>query len=80
MNNKSNIQEIYELGEKPPLGAIPEKMHVFCVRQERFGEPKDAWEREIIPVPEIGPKDVLVYTMATAVSYTHLTLPTIYSV
>ena len=39
MNNKSDIQEIYELGEKPPLGVIPEKIHVFCVRQDRFGEP-----------------------------------------
>ena len=53
MNNKSETQEIYELGEKPPLGTITEKMNAFCVRQERFGEPKDAWKREIIPVPEI---------------------------
>ena len=36
MNDKSNNQEIFELGEKPPMGTIPEKMHAFCVRQDRF--------------------------------------------
>ena len=39
INERSEIKEDYELGERPPLGAIPEKMHAFCVRQERFGEP-----------------------------------------
>ena len=35
------VEEIYRLGDQPPLGVIPEKMHAFCVRQERFGEPKE---------------------------------------
>ena len=48
LNERSNNLEIYELGEKPPMGTIPEKMHAFCVRQGRFGEPRDAWKREII--------------------------------
>jgi crotonyl-CoA carboxylase/reductase len=66
------VREIYNLGDQPPLGVVPEKMHAFCVRQERFGEPKDAWQREIIPVPDIGPKDVLVYTMATGINYNNV--------
>ena len=66
------VGEIYHLGEQPPLGVIPEKMHAFCVRQERFGEPKEAWQREIIRVPNIGPKDVLVYTMATGINYNNV--------
>ena len=45
------VREIYDLGDQPPLGVVPEKMHAFCVRQERFGEPKEAWQREIIPIP-----------------------------
>ena len=61
------VREIYDLGDQPPLGVVPKKMHAFCVRQERFGEPKEAWQREIIPVPNIGPKDVMVYTMATEI-------------
>ena len=47
-------------------------MHAFCVRQERFGEPKDAWQREILPTPSIGPRDVLVYTMATGINYNNV--------
>jgi crotonyl-CoA carboxylase/reductase len=64
--------EIVDLGEAPPLGVVPEKMHAFCVRQDRFGEPKDAWRREVIDTPEIGPKDVLVYTMATGINYNNV--------
>ena len=66
------VGKIYHLGDQPPLGVIPEKMHAFCVRQERFGEPKEAWQREIIAVPNIGPKDVLVYTMATGINYNNV--------
>ena len=66
------VREIYDLGDQPPLGVVPEKMHAFCVRQERFGEPKEAWQREIIPVPNIGSKDVLVYTMATGINYNNV--------
>ena len=68
----SHAENIYELGEKPPLGAVPENMHAFCVRQDRFGEPKDAWQREVLPVPAIGPQDVLVYTMATGINYNNV--------
>ena len=68
----SHAENIYELGDKPPLGAVPENMHAFCVRQDRFGEPKDAWQREVLPVPEIGPQDVLVYTMATGINYNNV--------
>lgn len=67
-----NTPEIYALGERPELGVVPEKMHAFTVRQDRFGEPKDAWQREIIDTPEIGPKDVLVYVMATGINYNNV--------
>ena len=36
------IKPLYDLGETPPLGAVPEKMHAFTVRQDRFGEPTKA--------------------------------------
>ena len=64
--------EICDLGERPALGDVPEKMHAFVVRQDRFGEPRDAWRREIIATPEIGPKDVLVYVMATGINYNNV--------
>ena len=31
--------ELCALGDMPPLGEAPEKMHAFLVRQDRFGEP-----------------------------------------
>ena len=64
--------EICALGERPPLGEVPEKMHAFLVRQDRFGEPKDAWRREIIPVPTLKPDEVLVYVMATGINYNNV--------
>ncbi|NQV44654.1 MAG: crotonyl-CoA carboxylase/reductase [Rhodospirillales bacterium] len=67
-----SVPEICALGERPELGMVPEKMHAFVVRQDRFGEPKDAWQREIINTPEIGPKDVLVYVMATGINYNNV--------
>ncbi len=65
-------QEIYDLGRRPPLGVVPAKMHAFAVRRDRFGEPKDAWRREVVATPEIGRKDVLVYVMATGINYNNV--------
>ena len=64
--------EICDLGERPALGEVPENMHAFLVRQDRFGEPRDAWQREVIPTPAIGAKDVLVYVMATGINYNNV--------
>ncbi len=64
--------EICELGERPPLGEVPDKMHAIVVRPDRYGEPRDSQKREIIPTPEIGPKDVLVYVMATGINYNNV--------
>ena len=47
-------------------------MHAFAVRQDRFGEPKDAWRREVIPTPQIGPQEALVYVMATGINYNNV--------
>jgi crotonyl-CoA carboxylase/reductase len=66
------IKELYDLGDMPPLGSVPKFMHAFLVRQDRFGEPRSAWQREVIPVPAIGPRDVLVYVMATGINYNNV--------
>jgi len=62
-------QEVFDLGQQPPLGVVPERMHAQVIRQSRFGPPKDAFRHEIVPVPPIGPDDVLVYVMAAGVNY-----------
>ncbi|MET0385180.1 MAG: crotonyl-CoA carboxylase/reductase [Polyangiales bacterium] len=65
-------KELYALGEIPELGNVPPFMHAQVIRESRFGEPKDAFQLEQIPVPEIGPHDVLVYVMAAGVNYNNV--------
>ena len=65
-------KQLYDLGERPPLGQVPKKMHAFAVRQDRFGEPMKSWQREVIDTPKLGPKDVLVYVMASGINYNNV--------
>jgi crotonyl-CoA carboxylase/reductase len=65
-------KEIFELGQIPDLGEVPQKMHAQLIRPERFGEPRDAFKDEAIDVPEIGPREVLVYVMAAGVNYNNV--------
>ena len=67
-----SVKELYDLGDQPPLGEVPTKMHAFMVRQDRFGKPIDAWKSEVVDVPKIGAKDVLVYVMATGINYNNV--------
>ncbi|MFQ5985043.1 MAG: crotonyl-CoA carboxylase/reductase [Alphaproteobacteria bacterium] len=64
--------DLYDLGDRPPVGEIPARMHAFTVRQDRFGQPRDAWRREVIPTPRLGPREVLVYVMATGINYNNV--------
>ena len=66
------MKDLYELGEVPDLGHVPAQMYAQLIRPERFGEPKDAFQREVVPVPEIGPREVLVYVMAAGVNYNNV--------
>ena len=64
--------ESFPVGEAPPIGHVPKKMHAQLIRQERYGEPKDAFQTELIPIPEVGPDDALVYVMAAGVNYNNV--------
>ena len=64
--------DLCELGERPPLGEVPTRMHAFLVRQNRFGQPRDAWRREVIPTPTLAPDEVLVYVMASGINYNNV--------
>src|ERR1035441_6679037 len=64
--------ELYDLGERPPLGIVPPKMHAFVVRQSRFGQPRDAWKREVLPTPKVKDDEVLIYVMATGINYNNV--------
>ena len=64
--------ECYPLGQHPPLGEVPPNMLAQVVRESRFGDPQTAFQEEKIAVPELGPKDVLVYVMAAGVNYNNV--------
>lgn len=66
------MADLYDLGDRPPLGQVPARMHAYCVRQNRFGQPKDAWQREILPTPSIAPNEVLVYVMASGINFNNV--------
>ncbi|MEI2386599.1 crotonyl-CoA carboxylase/reductase [Breoghania sp. JC706] len=63
------IKDLYEMGEIPPLGHVPEKMHAWVIRRERHGPPEEAMQKEVVPTWEIGDDEALVLVMAAGVNY-----------
>ncbi len=53
----------------PPLGELPERMAAIVIRKEREGDPITAMQVEEVPLPEIGPSEVLVLVMAAGVNF-----------
>jgi crotonyl-CoA carboxylase/reductase len=65
-------KDLYDIGELPPIGDVPKQMHAMLVRPDRYGDPKEAIRDEVIDVPEPGPHDVLVATMAAGVNFNNV--------
>ena len=57
------------IGQLPPLGVVPRQMQAYVIRPDRFGPPAESFQRETLPVWEIGPDEVLVLVMAAGVNY-----------
>ena len=53
-------------------GTLPEKMTAWVIRQEREGEPIDAFQLEEIEVPDPGAFEVVVRVMAAGVNYNNV--------
>jgi crotonyl-CoA carboxylase/reductase len=53
-------------------GTLPERMTAWVIRQEREGEPKDAFQLEDIEVPEPAAFEVIVRVMAAGVNYNNV--------
>ena len=47
-------KDLYEVGELPPVGEVPARMHAQLVRPDRYGDPASAIQDEVIDVP--GPR------------------------
>lgn len=65
-------KKLYELGEMPPLGEVPEQMYASVIRAERYGEPRSAFQVEVVDVPKPGPRQVLVWVMAAGINYNNV--------
>jgi len=53
-------------------GELPETMAAWVIRQEREGEPTDAFQLEQIEVPEPGAFEVIVRVMAAGVNFNNV--------
>ncbi|HVZ36791.1 MAG TPA: crotonyl-CoA carboxylase/reductase [Polyangiaceae bacterium] len=67
--SESGGKSIYAIGELPPIGIVPERMHALVVRQQRFGQPSKAMQAEEIPTPRPIGRQVLVQVMAAGVNF-----------
>lgn len=65
-------KEIYDVGDAPPVGEVPRRMHAWTVRESTFGEPRKAFAQDVVDVPDIADDEVLVYVMAAGVNYNNV--------
>ncbi len=65
----NNAADIVPVGKLPPAGIVPNRMHAITLRQERYGEPRNAFAFEEVSVPQLGPRQVLVAVMAAGINY-----------
>ncbi len=65
-----DISEITKVETQP--GELPEKMTAWVIREEREGEPKDAFALEEIETPEPGAFEVVVRVMAAGVNFNNV--------
>src|SRR5438105_10550082 len=65
-----DLQQVSSIDVEP--GELPSTMAAWVIREERFGEPKDAFQVEEIEVPEPGAFEVIVRVMAAGVNYNNV--------
>jgi crotonyl-CoA carboxylase/reductase len=66
---RAEEKDLYPIGEMPPLGFVPKRMHAWTIRRERHGEPDKAMQIEVVETPDIDSGEVLVLVMAAGVNY-----------
>lgn len=69
LEGKFEIKDLYDVGEIPPIGHVPAKMHAWVIRRERQGPPEESMLQEVVDVPDIESDEVLILVMAAGVNY-----------
>jgi crotonyl-CoA carboxylase/reductase len=65
-----DVSQVSQLAVEP--GELPATMAAWVIREEREGEPRDAFQIEEIEVPEPGAFEVIVRVMAAGVNYNNV--------
>ncbi len=60
------------IGSLPPLGEIPPRMLAQVIRQQRLGEPIDAFRVEEVDTPQPGSGEVLLAVMAAGINFNNV--------
>ncbi|HWI21535.1 MAG TPA: crotonyl-CoA carboxylase/reductase [Baekduia sp.] len=55
-----------------PVGTLPDTMSAWVIREERFGEPQDAFQLEEVEVPQPAAFEVIVRVMAAGINYNNV--------
>lgn len=66
---KEELKNLYEIGEQPPLGHVPDFMHAYVIRPKNHGAPFQAFQEEVVETPIVGLNEVLVKVMTAGVNY-----------
>ncbi len=65
-----DVSKVFELDVEP--GTLPDTMAAWVIREDREGEPRDAFQLEEMEVPEPGAFEVIVRVMAAGVNYNNV--------
>lgn len=60
------------IGTLPPVGETPRKMLAQLIRQDRFGDPRMAFQIEAVDVPQLQAHEVLIGVMAAGINYNNV--------
>jgi crotonyl-CoA carboxylase/reductase len=60
------------VGALPPLGEVPPRMLAQVVRQDRFGDPRTAFQIEQVDVPPLKADEVLIAVMAAGINFNNV--------
>ncbi|MEM8788478.1 MAG: crotonyl-CoA carboxylase/reductase [Pseudomonadota bacterium] len=64
-----DAQQVRAIGDIPPLGILPPKMHAWTIRRDRHGPPEQAFQMEVVDTPQPDSHEVVVLVMAAGVNY-----------
>ena len=65
-----DVSQVAQLDVSP--GELPRSMAAWVIREERFGEPREAFQVEEMEVPEPGAYEVVVRVMAAGVNFNNV--------